>query len=185
MIDEYDVPLAKSSHKDHYDQMLEFIRQLLGKVLKPQPNLKFDAAPYLKKSVLTGCLRVSKESIFTGVNNFDVNTVCSQDQELSDVIGFTPKEVETLLNYYGMESRFEDVRYWYDGYRFYRSEIYCPWDVINFASKALASGDIAGYAPENFWTKRAVMKSLMNSSVLSQVMMPIGCRILSTASQSI
>lgn len=153
LIDEYDVPLAKSSHKDHYDQMLEFIRQLLGKVLKPQPNLKFDAAPYLKKSVLTGCLRVSKESIFTGVNNFDVNTVCSQDQELSDVIGFTPKEVETLLNYYGMESRFEDVRYWYDGYRFYRSEIYCPWDVINFASKALASGDIAGYAPENFWDK--------------------------------
>ena len=63
LIDEYDVPLAKSSHKDHYDQMLEFIRQLLGKVLKPQPNLKFDAAPYLKKSVLTGCLRVSKESM--------------------------------------------------------------------------------------------------------------------------
>lgn len=153
LIDEYDVPLAKSSHKDHYDQMLEFIRQLLGKALKPQPNLKFDATPYLKKSVLTGCLRVSKESIFTGVNNFDVNTVCSKDQELSDVIGFTPKEVETLLDYYGMNSRFEDIRHWYDGYRFYRSEIYCPWDVINFASKALVSGDIAGYAPENFWDK--------------------------------
>ena len=153
LIDEYDVPLAKSSHKEHYDKMLEFIRQLLGKALKPQPKLQFDATPYLKKSVLTGCLRVSKESIFTGVNNFDVNTVCSKDLGLSDVIGFTPNEVEALLNYYGLSSRFDDVKHWYDGYRFYRSEIYCPWDVVNFAAKALASGDSSGYVPENFWDK--------------------------------
>lgn len=151
LIDEYDVPLAKSSQQNHYDRMLEFIRQLLGKALKPQPNLQFDATPYLKRAVLTGCLRVSKESIFTGVNNFDVNTVCSEDQTLGEVIGFNAEEVRVLLQYYGLAERYDDVKRWYDGYRFADGEIYCPWDVINFCDKAIRSGKPATYRPENYW----------------------------------
>ena len=153
LIDEYDVPLAKAAQFGYYDKMLELIRSFLGNVLKEDPKAGTDASAYLQKAVLTGCLRVSKESVFTDVNNFDVNTVCSSDLTLSDVIGFTPAEVGALLAYYGLSSRLTDVRHWYDGYRFYKSEIYCPWDVINFAAKAIASGDIKGYAPENYWDK--------------------------------
>ncbi len=153
LIDEYDVPLAKAARSGYYDEMLELVRSLFGNVLKEDPKAAVDASAYLLKAVLTGCLRVSKESIFTGVNNFDVNTVCSQDRMLSDMIGFTPSEVESLLACFGLSSRMADVKHWYDGYRFYRSEIYCPWDVVNFASKAIASGDIEGYLPENYWDK--------------------------------
>ena len=129
------------------------VRSFLGNILKEDPNAESDASTYLLKAVLTGSLRVSKESFFTDVNNFDINTVCSCDMTLSEMIGFTPNEVETLLAYYGLSSRLADVRHWYDDYRFYRSEIYCPGDVVNFAEKALASGDIAGYLPENYWDK--------------------------------
>lgn len=153
LVDEYDVPLAKAAQFGYYQEMLEMVRSFLGNILKEDPKAESDASTYLLKAVLTGCLRVSKESIFTDVNNFDINTVCSCDMTLSEMIGFTPNEVETLLAYYGLSSRLADVRHWYDGYRFYRSEIYCPWDVVNFAEKALASGDIAGYLPENYWDK--------------------------------
>lgn len=153
LIDEYDVPLAKAARGGYYKEMLELIRSTFGNVLKEDPQAAVNATACLRKAVLTGCLRVSKESIFTGVNNFDVNTVCSQDRLLSDMIGFTPTEVAALLASCGLSSRMADVKHWYDGYRFYRSEIYCPWDVVNFASKTLASGNIEGYLPENYWAK--------------------------------
>ena len=151
LIDEYDVPLAKAAEAGYYTRMLELIRAFLGGALKEDPKAAAGAVSCLRKAVLTGCLRVSKESIFTGLNNLDVNTVCSQDSTLSNMIGFTTSEVEGLLAYYGLSGRLNDVRRWYDGYRFHRSEIYCPWDVINFAAKAMASGDVEGYLPENYW----------------------------------
>ena len=94
--------------------MLEMVRSSLGNILKEDPNAESDASTYLLKAVLTGSLRVSKESFFTDVNNFDINTVCSCDMTLSEMIGFTPNEVETLLAYYGLSSRLADVRHWYD-----------------------------------------------------------------------
>lgn len=151
LIDEYDVPLAKAAHFGYYDKMLELIRAFLGQVLKEKPRAESDAPAYLKKAVLTGCLRVSKESIFTGINNPAINTVCSEDRTLNKVIGFTMDEVRKLLNYFGLTQRFEDVRQWYDGYRFAGEEMYCPWDVINFCDQAIRSGKPDTYLPYNYW----------------------------------
>ena len=151
LIDEYDVPLAKAAFRGYYDRMVEFMRTLLSP-LKTGGGATVNGAPVLGKAILTGCLRVSKESLFTGVNNLDVNTVCSGDDELAPAIGFTPGEVEALLSYYGLESRREDVRRWYDGYRVASQELYCPWDVISFAKNALKSASPLAYAPRNFWT---------------------------------
>lgn len=151
LIDEYDVPLAKAAQFGYYDDMLELIRSFLGQILKEAPRTEFDASAYVRKAVLTGCLRVSKESIFTGINNPAINTVCSEDTSLSEVIGFSPSEVETLLSYYGLSSRMDDVKQWYDGYRFAGSEIYCPWDVVTFADLALRSADLQTFRPGNYW----------------------------------
>ena len=153
LIDEYDVPLAKAAVGGYYDDMLPLIRGFLGEALKANPNTGYDATAYLKKAVLTGCLRVSKESIFTGINNPEVNTVCSSDVTLAQAIGFTTDEVKSLLDYYGLTARYDDVRQWYDGYRFCREEMYCPWDVINFADQALRSEDALQYEPGNYWEK--------------------------------
>ena len=152
LIDEYDVPLAKAAQLGYYDKMLELVRAFLGQALKEKPQAQSDAPAYLMKAILTGCLRVSKESIFTGINNPLINTVCSEDRSLSEVIGFSTDEVQKFLDYYGLSVRYGDVKRWYDGYRFYESEIYCPWDVINFAYYAQGSGD-EGYEPENYWDK--------------------------------
>lgn len=152
LIDEYDVPLAKAAQFGYYDKMLELVRAFLGQALKEKPQAQSDAPAYLMKAVLTGCLRVSKESIFTGINNPLINTVCSEDRSLSEIIGFTADEVRSFLDYYGLSNRYDDVKCWYDGYRFYESEIYCPWDVINFAYYARESGN-DGYEPENYWDK--------------------------------
>lgn len=151
LIDEYDVPLAKAAQFGYYKEMLNLIRAFLGQILKEPQRDEFDATAYVRKAVLTGCLRVSKESVFTGINSFDVNTVCSADQALSEVIGFNAEEVKTLLDYYGLTERFHDVKHWYDGYRFAGHDIYCPWDVISFADKAVGSGEPMHYRPENYW----------------------------------
>ncbi len=147
LIDEYDVPLAKAAAYGYYDQMVKVIRNFLCEALKLYPAT--DA--FLFKAVLTGCLRVSKESIFTDLNNPDVNTVCSEDRLLNRAIGFTAEETQSLLEYYGLTSRFDDVKQWYDGYQFAGEEIYCPWDVINFSNRALCSGKPLQYQPENYW----------------------------------
>ena len=151
LIDEYDVPLAKAAQHGYYEKMLRFIQKLLGP-LKQKGEERVNGRAALEKTILTGCLRVSKESIFTGLNNLDVNTVCSSNRVLSSVIGFTQQEVDQLLAYYGLEARREDVKAWYDGYRFASSEIYCPWDVLNFCDKANKSDDPLQYQPGDYWT---------------------------------
>ncbi len=151
LIDEYDVPLAKAASGGYYDAMSLFMRSFFS-VLKPDGRPLVNGMPILGKTVLTGCLRVSKESIFTGVNNFSVNTVCTDSESLAAAIGFTEDEVNQLLNYYGLESRKEDIRRWYDGYRFGSREIFCPWDVLNFCQYALESRDPQHFAPRNYWS---------------------------------
>ena len=151
LIDEYDVPLAKAAQFGYYDDMLELIRSFLGQILKESPRTEFDASAYVRKAVLTGCLHVSKESIFTEINNPAVNTVCSEDTTLSEAIGFISAEVETLLAYYGLSSRTDDVKRWYDGYRLAGSDIYCPWDVVTFADLALRSPNFERFRPGNYW----------------------------------
>ncbi len=163
LIDEYDVPLAKAAQNGYYDQMLDLIRAFLGQALKPdQLAADRQRSDYLKKAVLTGCLRLSKESLFTDFNNPDVNTVCSESQALSRTIGFTTEEVKAMLDYYQLGARFDEVKAWYDGYRFCDAEIYCPWDVVNFCSKARESPDPLAYAPKNYWVNTA------NPSVISE-----------------
>ena len=124
LIDEYDVPLAKAAARGYNDKMLPLIRGFLGEALKADPQTGSEARPYLKKAILTGCLRVSKESIFTGLNNPAINTVWSEDLSLAEAIGFTPTDVSQMLEYYGLSSRSEDVKLWYDGYKLVGKDIY-------------------------------------------------------------
>lgn len=138
LIDEYDVPLAKAYHAGYYKEMAALLRTFLGKALKTNS--------YLYRAVLTGCLRVSKESIFTGLNNFIINTIVDEGAE--EYFGFTLDEVDGLMHYYAIEKHASVMKEWYDGYRFGKAEIYCPWDVINYANK-LRFNNAA--APEAFW----------------------------------
>ena len=126
LIDEYDVPLDKAFQHGYYKEMVHFIRGLLGEALKTNDSLSF--------AVLTGCLRVSKESIFTGLNNFKILSIT--DTRFDEQFGFTDTEVRKLLLDYHLEDRFEEVKEWYDGYRFGNADVYCPWDVINFVDRA-------------------------------------------------
>ena len=143
LIDEYDVPLSKASSYGYYEKMQPLVRGLLS-VLKGNESV-------LKKSVVTGCLRVVKESIFTGVNNLDVNTVLSKNEKLNNSIGFTQEETQQILEYYHLSDFQEMVKNWYDGYNFYNCEIYSAWDVIKFVSAALNIGDLNNLTPENHW----------------------------------
>ena len=138
LIDEYDVPLAKAFEKGYYDQMVNMVRGVLGQVLKTNNSLKF--------AVLTGCMRISKESIFTGLNNFTVLS-CS-DVEFDEYFGFTDEEVRKLLEDYGLSDHYLTVKEWYDGYRFGNMEVYCPWDVLCYCRKLLSDPDLK---PQNFW----------------------------------
>jgi len=122
LIDEYDVPLDKAYQAGYYDAMVKFIRGLFGRALKTNSSLYF--------AVLTGCLRISKESIFTGLNNFNVYTI--KDVQYNEYFGFTDTEVRDLLEYYGLMEQYGAIKDWYDGYRFGNLEIYCPWDVISY-----------------------------------------------------
>ncbi len=138
LIDEYDVPLDKAFRAGYYDRMTELIRNLLGNALKTNDSLQF--------AVLTGCLRISKESIFTGLNNLNVMTV--SDPYFCDGFGFTDEEVKELLRYYRLEDAYETVRDWYDGYRFGDVSVYCPWDVIKYTQIRLRD---KGARPQNYW----------------------------------
>lgn len=138
LIDEYDVPLDKAFQHGYYEEMVLLIRGLFGQALKTNEFLQF--------AVLTGCLRVSKESIFTGLNNFDVNSIA--DVEHDEQFGFTDSEVLRLLEDYGLKEKADIIKEWYDGYRFGDANIYCPWDVIKYAKKLM--GDPLA-EPEAFW----------------------------------
>ena len=138
LIDEYDVPLAKAFENGYYDQMIFLIRSLLEQALKTNDSLKF--------AVMTGCMRISKESIFTGLNNLKVLSIT--DERYDEYFGFTDMEVKNMLEYYGMEEHYEEVKSWYDGYQFGSVEVYCPWDVLNYCDKIK---DHADSFPENYW----------------------------------
>lgn len=138
LIDEYDVPLDKAFQHGYYKEMVHFIRGLLGEALKTNDSLAF--------AVLTGCLRVSKESIFTGLNNFKILSIT--DTRFDEQFGFTDTEVRTLLSDYQMEDRFVEVKEWYDGYHFGNADVYCPWDVVNFVDRAK---DDREARPEAYW----------------------------------
>ena len=152
LVDEYDVPLARAAERGYFSEMRDLLKAFLGP-LKPETGPIVNGRPVLKKAVFTGCLRDSKESIFTGVNNFAANTVCTEnDPALSAAMGFTPDEVNEMLRYYDLESVRDVVKHWYDGYRFGRQDIYSPWDLISFCSKASKTSDPAARVPENYWT---------------------------------
>ena len=136
LIDEYDVPLAKAHANGYYDQMISLIRNLLGEALKTNNSLKF--------AVLTGCLRISKESIFTGLNNLKVRSVT--DVRFDEYFGFTDTEVRRLLEYYGYLDCYDIAKKWYDGYHFGNVDVYCPWDVLNYCDSLLDDKDAQ---PEN------------------------------------
>ena len=138
LIDEYDVPLDKAFQGGYYDEIVKFIRNLLGNALKTNDSLYF--------AVLTGCLRISKESIFTGLNNLNVMTV--SDPYFCDSFGFTENEVAELLNDYGLGDFHDTVRDWYDGYQFGDTSVYCPWDVIKYVQILLRDKTAE---PENYW----------------------------------
>lgn len=138
LIDEYDVPLAKANENGYYDEMVLLIRNLFENALKTNSNLKF--------AVLTGCLRVAKESIFTGLNHFKIYPITKA--VFDEYFGFTDDEVREMLRYYGMEADYETVKEWYDGYRFGKVDVYCPWDVINYCSDHI---DDPKLLPQNYW----------------------------------
>ena len=138
LIDEYDVPLAKAFEQGFYDQMVLLIRNLFEQVLKTNSSLQF--------AVLSGCMRISKESIFTGLNNLRVLSVV--DVDFDEYYGFTDEEVRNLLEYYQLSSSYGTIKEWYDGYRFGSMEVYCPWDVIYYCSKLRTDRDAR---PENYW----------------------------------
>jgi len=138
LIDEYDVPLDKAFQNGYYNEMVSLIRGLFGQALKTNEFLQF--------AVLTGCLRISKESIFTGLNNFKVMSIT--DSRFDEQFGFTDEEVRKLLSDYGMDSHFDEVKEWYDGYHFGRADVYCPWDVINHVDHLRDDGDAK---PQTYW----------------------------------
>ncbi len=138
LIDEYDVPLDKAFQNGYYSEMVSLMRDMFGSALKTNEYLQF--------AVLTGCLRISKESIFTGLNNFKVHSIVNL--KFDERFGFTEKEVEAMLRFYGLEAHMQETKEWYDGYRFGDADIYCPWDVVNYVYDAK---DNPEKEPEAYW----------------------------------
>ena len=138
LIDEYDVPLAKAFENGYYDQMVFLIRNLLEQALKTNNSLKF--------AVMTGCMRISKESIFTGLNNFTTFTIT--DVDFDEYFGFTDQEVRDLLTYYECTDKYESIKEWYDGYRFGNVDVYCPWDVVSYLRSLRTNREAI---PQNYW----------------------------------
>ena len=154
LIDEYDVPLDKAQQYGYYDEMVDLIRGLFGQALKTNENLFI--------AVLTGCLRIARESIFTGLNNFRVLSVT--DTRFDESFGFTDREVSDMLKYYGLEDKHGLIREWYDGYRFGNADVYCPWDVINYVAQLLDNPDAR---PDAFWINssgNAILRVLMQKA---------------------
>ncbi len=138
LIDEYDVPLQKAFYKGYYDEMVQMIRSMFSQAIKTNDSLEM--------AVLTGCLRISRESIFTGMNNLRVLTV--SDSRCDEYFGFTDGEVQEMLRYYGLSNVYGAMKEWYDGYRFGEAEVYCPWDVINYVDLLLSNPKAR---PQNYW----------------------------------
>lgn len=138
LIDEYDVPLDAAYRSGYYDDMAELVRSLFGGAFKTNDSLSF--------AVLTGCLRVSKESIFSGLNNFNVYTV--KDVQYNEYFGFTDAEVRRMLEYYEVMEKYDLIKEWYDGYRFGELDIYCPWDVVNYCHALKMQPSVN---PQNYW----------------------------------
>lgn len=160
LIDEYDVPLENAYFRGFYEEMADFIRSLFESALKTNPNLEF--------AVITGCLRISRESIFTGLNNLSVYSILMN--QYADSFGFTEDEVKELLTAYGLETKMEEVRKWYDGYRFGSCEIYNPWSILNYVGAALED---PGTAPQPYWSNtssNSIIKELVEEadSVMKQ-----------------
>lgn len=171
LMDEYDVPLAKASEKGYYAEMIGVIRALLGDAIKTNPYLKF--------AVVTGCLRISKESIFTGVNNFVTDAITGD--RFNEYIGFTPTEVQQMLSDADLMAHMDEVKEWYDGYRFGKIEVYCPWAVLNHVNalqrdpeavpekywvNTSGNGIIRQYIHQNLRGIRSYMDRLMDGGVL-------------------
>ena len=157
LIDEYDVPLDKAYQNGYYREMVMLMRAIFGAALKTNEYLQF--------AVLTGCLRISKESIFTGLNNFRVHSVTNT--KFDEEFGFTDAEVKTMFAYYGIECRLEEAKAWYDGYHFGNADVYCPWDVINFVSDA--KDDFAA-KPQAYWINSSgngLLKRLIDKANVS------------------
>lgn len=138
LIDEYDVPLSKAFENGYYDQMVFLIRNLLEQALKTNNSLKF--------AVMTGCMRISKESIFTGLNNFTTFTIT--DVDFDEYFGFTDQEVRDLSAYYECTDKYQNIKDWYDGYRFGNVDVYCPWDVVSYLRSLRANKEAV---PQNYW----------------------------------
>ena len=154
LLDEYDVPVAKANANGYYEQMLDTIRGILGAVLKDNTFLKF--------AIVTGCLRITKESIFTGLNNFTMDTI--QDSRYDEFFGFTQAEVDKLLEDASLILHAEEMKAWYDGYRFGDMEVYCPWDVVNHVDNLLQNPEIE---PSGYWknsSDNAIIRSFIDYS---------------------
>ena len=152
LLDEYDVPLAKASTNNYYDQMLEIIKTMKSTALKDNSNLKF--------AIITGCLKISKESIFTGTNNFVSDTISST--RLNEYFGFTLKDVETILEDANITDQAQNIKKWYDGYLFGDFDVYCPWDVMNYVRDLLKNPQAR---PESYWkntSDNAIIRSFID-----------------------
>ena len=171
LIDEYDVPLDKAFQNGYYKEMVSLIRGLFGQALKTNEFLQF--------AVLTGCLRISKESIFTGLNNFKVMSIT--DSRFDEQFGFTDGEVRKLLSDYGMDSHFDEIKEWYDGYHFGRADVYCPWDVINHVDHLRDDSDAK---PQTYWINssgNSLVRRLINradSSTKDEIERLIACEAI-------
>ena len=159
LIDEYDVPLDKAFQKGYYDEMVSLIRSLFDNALKTNDSLYF--------AVLTGCLRISKESIFTGLNNPKVHTI--SDVRYDEYFGFTNADVDELLEFYGLSAYKDTIKDWYDGYHFGDTDVYCPWDVINYCDELLAAPNTP---PKNYWANTSgndlIRRMLKNASLTTK-----------------
>lgn len=159
LMDEYDVPLDKAFQSGYYDEMVSLIRSLFDNALKTNASLYF--------AVLTGCLRISKESIFTGLNNLKVHTI--SDVRYDEYFGFTNADVDEMLAFYGLSSHKDVIRDWYDGYRFGKTDVYCPWDVINYCDELLADSSVP---PKNYWANTSgndlIRRMLKNANLTTK-----------------
>ncbi len=154
LLDEYDVPMENAYFEGFYEEMTGFIRSLFESALKTNPDLEF--------SVITGCLRISRESIFTGLNNLEIYSILNP--WYADSFGFTEKEVMEVLSFYGLEDKFAEVKNWYDGYRFGETDIYNPWSILNYVKVSLANRDAI---PRPYWSNtssNSIVKELVENA---------------------
>ena len=162
LIDEYDVPLAKAHAKGFHEKMVNLMSSFLGFLKDPQKD-PLKKTSIISKVVLTGCLKVAKNSIFTGVNNLYVNTVADQETEYTGIIGFTKDETQKILKDYELDDFSQTVKNYYDGYKFFDKEMFCPWDVINFIRKNFnfkQTGNTDDIKPGNYWDKSSSDEAL-------------------------